>query len=225
MNGVLNVFKERGMTSRNVVDKIRRIYGIKKVGHGGTLDPEVAGVLPILINRATKIADYLHLEDKEYISELTLGEKRDTDDFTGQTEFVKEVPEIDEGLVREVINSFLGKSMQVPPIYSAKRLNGKRLYEYARKGQEVEIEPAEIEIYEVEIMKVDIQGHKILFRVKCSKGTYIRSLCRDIAERLGTSGYMSYLIRTESAGLRIEDAISIEIASSILRPADSVLIK
>lgn len=210
MNGVLNVFKERGMTSRNVVDRVRRIYGIKKVGHGGTLDPEVAGVLPVLINRATKIADYLHLENKEYITELTLGEKRDTDDFTGHLLSKDEVPILNEKIVLGALNSFLGKSMQIPPIYSAKRVNGKRLYEYARKGQEVEIKPSEVEIFAIELMNFDLSGHKLLFKVKCSKGTYIRSLCRDIAEKLRTSGYMSYLIRTESAGLRIEDAVSLE---------------
>lgn len=207
MNGVINVFKERGMTSHDVVYKVRKIFGTRKVGHAGTLDPEASGVLPVLINRATKIADYLHVEDKEYIAELTLGEERETDDFTGELVSVADVPNLNYELINSVFNSFVGESMQYPPIYSAKKVNGKKLYQYAREGLNVEIQPAKIVINKIEL--VSFTDKSIIFKVECSKGTYIRSLCRDIANAMNTVGYMSYLIRTKSGGLSIADSITL----------------
>lgn len=200
MDGVLNVFKEKGMTSHDVVSKIRKIYRMKKVGHAGTLDPEVAGVLPILIGRATKLNNYLR-GSKVYIGEVTLGIRTDTDDGSGNVLEQKRVPEMDEVKINQVFASFLGEQQQKPPVYSAKKIRGKKLYEYAREGNEPDIPYSTVYFHRLTALNIDIEHNKILFEAECSKGTYIRSFCRDIAEKLGTVGYMSYLIRTRSGTL------------------------
>lgn len=210
MDGVLTIFKEKGMTSHDVVSKVRKIYHTHKVGHGGTLDPQVAGVLPILIGKATKLNNYLS-GTKTYIGELTLGIRTDTDDFTGQSLEIAEVPNLTESKIREIFDSFQGKQLQKPPMYSARKIRGKKLYEYARAGEQVEVLTAEINISYIRVLTIDLPEKKILFEVECSRGTYIRSLCRDIAEKLGTVGHMSYLIRLKSGtGLTIHRAVPLK---------------
>lgn len=205
MNGIEIVDKPLGKTSFDMVSKIRKKYNIKKVGHIGTLDPMATGVLVILVGEATKLSDYLVEHDKEYIATIYLGEKTDTGDSEGKVIEKKEVTDnISKEKVENVLNSFLGKSNQIPPMYSAIKVNGKKLYELARKGEEVKRLPREIEITEINL--ISINNNTINFRVVCSKGTYIRTLCEDIAEKLGTVGYMKSLRRTRIGNFKIEDA-------------------
>ena len=203
MNGVIVVDKEKGKTSFDEIRKIRKEYNIKKVGHTGTLDPMATGVLPILVGEATKLSDYLMNHDKEYIAILTLGEKRSTGDSEGEVILKEKVSTLNKGKVEEVLEKFLGKISQVPPIYSAIKVNGKKLYEYARKGEKVEIKPREVTIFSIEL--IGIKQNNITFKVHCSKGTYIRSLCEDIAKELGTVGYMSSLKRTRVGNFTLDD--------------------
>lgn len=197
MDGVLNVFKEKGMTSHDVVAKVRKIYRTKKVGHAGTLDPEVAGVLPILVGRGTKLNNYLR-GNKIYIGELCLGVSTDTDDFTGKPLQIQPVPVMNSSDIKKVFLSFVGERLQKPPMYSARKIKGKKLYEYAREGEKLDVPATLIKIHQIEIINIDLDPNKVLFKVECSKGTYIRSLCRDLANELGTVGHMSYLIRMSS---------------------------
>ena len=211
MNGVIVVDKEKGKTSFDEIRKIRKEYNIKKVGHTGTLDPMATGVLPILVGEATKLSDYLMEHDKEYLATLTLGEKRDTGDSEDIVVETKEIPNINETEVKNVLKSFEGEISQIPPIYSAIKVNGKKLYEYAREGKQVEIKPRIVTIYNIKL--IEIKENNITFKVHCSKGTYIRTLCEDIAKKLGTVGYMSSLRRTRVGNFTLEDVgriISIE---------------
>ena len=212
MNGVILINKEKGISSFGVVAKIRKILNIKKVGHTGTLDPEATGLLPILVGNGTKISKYLIEHDKTYIAKLKFGIKTDTADSEG--EVIKKdnfkLDKKDEKFYIEIFNSFIGKSTQIPPIYSAIKVDGKKLYEYARKNEEVEIKPREIEIYNIKIISINYDENEIDFEVSCSKGTYIRTLCEDIAEKLETCGYMKELKRTRVDNFRIEDAITLE---------------
>lgn len=222
MNGIINCFKPKGMTSHDVVSFLRRTLKTKKVGHTGTLDPEVAGVLPICIGKSTKVAEYLLESDKEYIGELTLGFETDTQDFTGKilNESSKLVKE-DE--IREVFSRYLGDIEQIPPMYSALKYKGRKLYEYAREGIEVPREPRHSHISKLDIL--NIEDNKILFKVACSKGTYIRTLCDDIGKTLGTYGYMSYLLRTSSGNFHINDSYSLDYIESIeLDNIESIMI-
>ena len=189
MNGVIIVDKKKGRTSFDEIREIRKKYNIKKVGHAGTLDPMATGVLIILIGDATKLSDYLMDHDKEYIATLKLGQRTDTLDSEGQVIEEKEVPDLSKKNIEEVLFNLLGKSKQIPPMYSAIKVNGKKLYELARKGEEIERKEREIEIYEIKLIKIKEENKKISeieFKVKCSKGTYIRTLCEDIAKKLGT---------------------------------------
>lgn len=208
MNGVIIIDKEKGYTSHDVVNIIRKTLNIKKVGHTGTLDPNATGVLPILIGEATKISKYLIEHDKTYIAELTLGSKTTTGDIEGEIIERKNVPEITAIEVEKMLKTFIGKQEQTPPIYSAIKVNGKKAYEYARTGQEVQIKKREIEIHKIKL--ISYENQTITFEVSCSKGTYIRVLCEDIAEKLGTVGYMSNLKRTEVDNFKIEQAVTIE---------------
>ena len=211
MNGVIVVDKEKGKTSFDEIRKIRKEYNIKKVGHTGTLDPMATGVLPILVGEATKLSDYLMEHDKEYLATLTLGEKRDTGDSEGIVVETKEIPNVNEIELKNVLKSFKGEISQIPPIYSAIKVNGKKLYEYAREGKQVEIKPRIVTIYNIKL--IEIKENNITFKVHCSKGTYIRTLCEDIAKKLGTVGYMSSLRRTRVGNFTLEDVgriISIE---------------
>ncbi len=209
MHGIIIKDKPIGKTSFDIVREVKKEYNIKKVGHIGTLDPMATGVLVILIGSATKLSDYLMEHDKEYISTLFLGEKKDTGDSEGNTIETKEIPkDLDEEKIKNVLNFFLGKTKQIPPMYSAIKVDGRKLYEIAREGIEVERKQRNIEITEIELIKLtkkDGKINEITFRVVCSKGTYIRVLCEDIAEKLGTVGYMKSLKRTRIGKYKIED--------------------
>ena len=206
MNGVLIVDKEKGMTSFDVIRQIKREKKDNKIkiGHIGTLYPMATGVLPILLGEATKLSDYLMEHDKDYVAILKLGEKRSTGDQEGEVVETADIPEFDENKIKEVLNSFIGKSEQIPPMYSALKVNGKKLYELARQGIEVERKPRIIEITKIEL--ISINGNEVKFKVTCSKGTYIRTLCEDIAKKLGTVGYMADLRRTRVGNFKVENA-------------------
>ena len=211
MNGIIIINKNQGYTSHDIVHKIKKISK-EKVGHTGTLDPMAQGVLPILIGKATQCSKYLINHDKIYKVKLKLGIKTDTADSEGniieKTEISPEI--LNEQKILQAINSMKGKQEQIPPIYSAIKVNGKKLYEYARKGQEVEIKPRQIEIYNINLNNIDKENKIIEYTVNCSKGTYIRSLCEDIAKKLGTIGYMENLIRLKAGEFSIENSITLE---------------
>lgn len=211
MDGIILINKEKGCTSHDVVNKVKHIFN-EKVGHTGTLDPNATGLLPILIGKGTKLSAYLINHDKEYEVTLKLGIKTDTADSEGK---VINEQKVDNSIMQsekivKVLDSFIGKQMQTPPIYSAIKINGKKLYEYARKNIEVEIEPRQIEIFSIQLDEINEDEKIICFTVKCSKGTYIRSLCEDIAERLGTIGYMKELNRVKVGIFDIKNSIKIE---------------
>lgn len=209
MDGIIVINKEKGYTSHDVVAKLKKKLNISKVGHTGTLDPNATGVLPILIGKGTKFSKYLINHDKTYEVELELGTKTDTADIEGK---IVEEKSVDEEYVRnnllQVLKSFEGKQEQLPPIYSAIKKNGKKLYEYARAGEKVEIEVRQIEIYTIELLEYEEKN--VRFTVSCSKGTYIRSLCEDIANKLNTVGYMKNLKRLQVGNFNIENAICID---------------
>lgn len=209
MDGIIVINKEKEYTSHDVVAKLKKKLNISKVGHTGTLDPNATGVLPILIGKGTKFSKYLINHDKIYEVELELGKKTDTADIEGK---VIEEKNVDEKYIKEnllqVLESFIGKQEQIPPMYSAIKKNGKKLYEYARAGEKVEIEPRKIEIYKIDLNKYD--KNIITFVVSCSKGTYIRSLCEDIAKKLNTVGYMKNLKRLQVGEFNIKDAVYID---------------
>lgn len=206
INGILNVYKEKGYTSHDVVAKLRGIVGQKKIGHTGTLDPEAEGVLPVCLGKATKVCDLLTEKDKVYEAVLLLGKKTDTQDLTGKVLAEKPVTaEKDE--VERAIRSFEGAYDQIPPMYSALKVQGQKLCDLARKGIEVERKPRRVYIYKVEILQVDIP--RVVMRVHCSKGTYIRTLCHDIGKKLGCGGCMASLKRTEVAAFLEKDALTL----------------
>lgn len=209
MDGIIVINKEKEYTSHDVVAKLKKKLNISKVGHTGTLDPNATGVLPILIGKGTKFSKYLINHDKIYEVELELGKKTDTADIEGK---VIEEENVDEKYIKEnllqILESFVGKQEQIPPMYSAIKKNGKKLYEYARAGEKVDIEPRKIEIYKIDLNKYD--KNIISFVVSCSKGTYIRSLCEDIAEKLNTVGYMKNLKRLQVGKFNIKDAVYID---------------
>lgn len=208
MNGILNILKPTGMTSHDVVSSVRKILNMKKIGHAGTLDPNVAGVMVVCVGKGTKLSDYLMNGDKEYICELVLGQKTDTQDSYGTVVKQNDRLHVSLDRIESVLRDFEGEQLQVPPMYSAVKLNGKKLYEYARQNIEVE-KPGKIVCFkEIKLMKYE--ENKVLMNVKCSKGTYMRTLCNDIGERLGTYGHMGILIRTEAKGLHINNSVTLE---------------
>lgn len=211
MNGILIINKEKGCTSHDIVYKVKKIFN-EKVGHTGTLDPLAEGVLPILIGKGTLCSKYLINHDKKYVVNLALGQKTETADLEGKIIEEKNIPDkiLTQNKIEKVLKSFIGKQQQMPPIYSAIKVNGKKLYEYARKGQNVEIKPREIEIYDIKLMNIDAQKEQIQFEVFCGKGTYIRSLCEDIAEKLETVGYMESLKRIQVGDFKIEESSKIQ---------------
>ena len=210
MNGIIIINKPIGFTSQDVVSKVKKILNEKKAGHTGTLDPMATGVLPVLLGDATKISKYLIEHDKKYIATIQLGEKRNTGDCEGEVVEKSDIKILEEKIIIDILNSFVGKSMQIPPMYSAIKINGKKLYEYAREGVEVEIPSREIEVFEIELYEFNIEKQTIKFGVKCSKGTYIRVLCEDIAKKMGTVGYMSSLERIEVEEFSIEEAVTFQ---------------
>jgi len=227
MNGVINVLKPPQMTSFDVVHYIRKITKEKKVGHTGTLDPMAVGVLPVCIGKATKIVDYLMNGEKTYICEMKLGNVSDTFDRYGKFALPqdKEVS-IDYHKLKEVIDDFTGVIYQKPPAYSAIKINGERAYNLARKGIEVDLKERKIEIYNTTIKKIDSQS--VLMEVKCSKGTYIRSLCHDIGQKLGCGAYMNFLLRTKTGNFHINNSYTLEelsnmdISSALIKIDDAI---
>lgn len=210
MDGLIIINKPKDYTSHDIVNIVRKKLNIKKVGHTGTLDPNATGVLPILIGVGTKISKYLIEHKKTYVATIKLGKKTDTGDLEGKViEEDKEFDKINVQKIESVLNSFLGKQKQIPPMYSAIKINGKKLYEYAREEKEIERQARDIEIYNIILKKYNNED-EITFEVECSKGTYIRTLCEDIAEKLGTVGYMKELQRTKVDNFKIEESIKIE---------------
>lgn len=211
MDGILPLWKPKGMTSHDCVIKIRKLFRTKKVGHTGTLDPEVEGVLPICIGQATKIVSFLTDTEKTYIAELKLGMTTETEDSYGK--MIKEV-EVDsfpsEKEIDAVLEMFKGEITQVPPMYSAVKVNGRKLYEYARANEHVERPKRQVNISYIEKLAVDATNNTIRLKVVCSKGTYIRTLCVDIGEKLGYPAHMSFLKRTQTASFNEEDSITFE---------------
>lgn len=211
MDGILVINKSKGLTSNDIVKKVKKILNTK-VGHTGTLDPNATGVLPLLLGNATKISKYLINHDKEYEAVIKLGAKTTTADVEGKIIEEKEAnkEKLKKENIEEVLKSFIGKQQQIPPIYSAIKVNGKKLYEYARQGKEVEIKARNIEIYDLKLLKIDSKNDELTINVKCSKGTYIRSLCEDIAVKLETIGYMKELNRIQVGEFNIKDSVTIE---------------
>jgi tRNA pseudouridine55 synthase len=212
MDGILIVDKPQGCTSHDIVDFIRRKFGLKKVGHAGTLDPMATGVLVILIGKYTKSSNSFLGADKEYDATLTLGATSDTGDAWGKLTKSNRIPFSDPGseigILKSVFDKFLGEIEQVPPAYSAVKFKGKKLYEFARKGIEVKIAPRKVVIKELRIYKVD--GQEVSFSATCSKGTYIRQLCADIGNDLGCGAYLSRLCRTRSGEFTVKEAATLE---------------
>lgn len=209
MNGIIIIDKPLGKTSHDMVYFMRKLTGIKKVGHTGTLDPEATGVLPICIGSATKVADMLTLSDKRYTAELVLGMTTDTQDAEGEvlTECAVNVTAEE---IENAVKSFVGEIEQVPPMYSAIKQNGKKLYELARKGIEVERKKRKIKIYEINILSIDTEEYRVKIDVLCSKGTYIRTLCEDIGMKLGVGAYMNTLRRTMTGPFALSDSYTTE---------------
>lgn len=208
INGIINVYKEKGFTSFDVVAKLRGIAGQKKIGHTGTLDPDAVGVLPVCFGNATKLCDMLTDKSKEYIADFILGITTDTQDISGKILKTRPV-EISEERIREAVLSFSGSYEQIPPMYSALKVNGQRLYDLARQGKEIERKARHVEIPSIEIQSIDMKGSErpaIQMKVSCSKGTYIRTLCYDIGEKLGCGATMTELVRTRVGNFQIENA-------------------
>ncbi|WP_162523440.1 tRNA pseudouridine(55) synthase TruB [Calorimonas adulescens] len=208
MNGILNVYKPEGVSSNYVVQKIKKMFKLAKVGHGGTLDPFASGILPIFVNKATRLNNYIHSFDKEYVACIELGTATDTADYTGKVVKRMSVPDISEEKIKESLKNFVGQIEQVPPAYSAKKLNGIRAYDLARKGVHFSLVPIKVIIYSCDLLYYE--GDKIYIRVKCGSGTYIRTLCEDIACSLGTVGYVSYLERIRYGPLEKSNAIAFD---------------
>ncbi len=209
MEGVININKPTGMTSHDVVACLRRILDIKRIGHTGTLDPEATGVLPICVGKATKISELLTAARKQYVAEVCLGVVTDTLDAAG--EVLRTAPvTTDENEIRQTLQRFIGEISQIPPMYSAIKIDGKKLYELAREGKEIEREARQITIFGIELLNIDLENHKFSMKVDCSKGTYIRVLCQDIGEALGCGAHMSGLIRTRSGRFFIENSVTLE---------------
>lgn len=211
MDGIIVINKEKGCTSHDVVRSVKKLFG-KKVGHTGTLDPNATGVLPILIGKGTELSQFLINHDKKYIATIKLGIKTDTADVEGKVVEEKNVDltKLNEESINSILKSMIGKQKQTPPMYSAIKVNGKKLYEYARAGKNVEIPEREIEIYDLKLINLDIDSKLITYEIHCSKGTYVRTVCEEIAKKIETVGYMQDLQRTMVGDFKIEDAISIE---------------
>lgn len=204
MDGILVVDKPKGITSHDVVDVVRRRFGMRRVGHAGTLDPMATGVLVMLLGRATKLAGTFLKDDKEYVATLFFGRSTDTQDATGKVLEKKDVNGLDIDTVRKALESFRGNMEQIPPMVSAKKYKGKKLYELARKGKTIPRKPCPITIHEIELL--EFAPPEVIFRVKCSKGTYVRTLCEDIGRSLGYPAHMSALKRTQSGRFSLKEA-------------------
>lgn len=207
-DGIFNVLKPPGMTSHDVIAFLRRVLNTKKVGHGGTLDPDAAGVLPVFTGTATRLLEFAVEGRKQYLVEVTLGKQTDTGDDSGSVVKEMPVPEFTEETLQKVLQSFLGKQKQLPPMYSAIKINGQKLYQLARKGVEVERELRDIEVYKLELL--NFTANTLTLAVECSKGTYIRVLGEDIATALGTCGTMSFLLRTQVGSYHLNESYTLQ---------------
>lgn len=208
INGVIVVNKPSGLTSHDVVLKIRKVFPGVKVGHGGTLDPQATGVLPIFLGRATALTAQVTNLDKEYEGEMVLGEERDTQDGDGKVISQKGIEGIRDDMIKEAFKKFQGEIEQVPPMYSAVRIKGKRLYKLARSGKVVERSPRKVHIFSLDILKIDLPV--VEFKVSCSKGTYIRTLASDIGRELGCGAYLARLSRTRTGDYCIERSVQLD---------------
>ena len=228
-SGIIIIDKPQGWTSQDVAARLRRVFGTRRVGHGGTLDPMATGVLPVMVGRATRGAAFLENARKQYMATLRLGLLTDTEDITGTVLEIRPVT-VGREDVEAMFRRFLGRQMQVPPMYSAVKVDGKKLYTLARQGRHIERAPRPIEIYRLEL--VQVQDRDYTFLVDCSKGTYIRTLCKDIGLALGCGGTMAALRRTQAGAYSLDDAISLEClldmaeagdpVERLLRPVDSL---
>ena len=224
LSGIVNLKKEAGMTSHDAVFKLRKILKEKKIGHGGTLDPDVTGVLPIAVGKATRLIEYMQEEGKIYEGEITLGISTTTEDASGEVVEVTPVsPDLSQEMVDQAMAAFVGQVVQIPPMYSAVKVDGRKLYEYARAGQEVERPKRTIEISSFErtsplVAEGDLV--RFTFRVKCGKGTYVRTLSVDLGAKLGYASHMSKLERTGSAGLTLDDALTLAEISDLVEKED-----
>lgn len=229
IHGIINVYKEKGYTSHDVVAKLRGIAGQKKIGHTGTLDPDAEGVLPVCLGKATKVCELLTDKDKTYRAVLFLGQTTDTQDASGTVLETSDVSNLNESQVTEAVQSFVGEYAQIPPMYSALKVGGKKLYELAREGKTVERKARNVMIHSIKILRVDLP--RVEMEVSCSKGTYIRTLCHDIGEKLGVGGCMESLLRVQVGCFVLADSLRLsEIQKAkedgnlekILQPIDSV---
>lgn len=219
--GFLNIYKPVGMTSHDVVAVLRRVTKIKQIGHTGTLDPFAEGVLPVCIGKATRLIEYLQ-DDKEYLATVQFGASTNTFDLDGEKTFTSDKKVKKEEII-EALKSFEGEISQLPPIFSAIKVKGKKLYEYARKGEEVEIQPRKVFIENIELNSFDEESQQAQVLIKCSKGTYIRSIANDLGEKLGCGGYLVKLVRTQAGNFRVENSIQldgIDVENNLLNPID-----
>lgn len=219
--GFLNIYKPVGMTSHDVVSVLRRVTKIKQIGHTGTLDPFAEGVLPICIGKATRLIEYLQ-DDKEYLATVQFGAATNTFDLDGEKVFTSD-KKVSRDDIKEGLKSFEGEISQLPPIFSAIKVKGKNLYEYARKGEEVEIQPRKVVIENIELKNFDEELQQAQILLKCSKGTYIRSIANDLGKNLGCGGYLIKLIRTQAGKFRVENSVQldgIDVESNLINPLD-----
>lgn len=219
--GFLNIYKPVGMTSHDVVSVLRRVTKIKQIGHTGTLDPFAEGVLPICIGKATRLIEYLQ-DDKEYLATVQFGAATNTFDLDGEKVFTSD-KRVSRDDIKEGLKSFEGEILQLPPIFSAIKVKGKKLYEYARKGEEVEIQPRKVVIENIELKNFDEELQQAQILLKCSKGTYIRSIANDLGKNLGCGGYLIKLIRTQAGKFRVENSVQldgIDVESNLINPLD-----
>ncbi len=211
--GFLNVYKPKGLTSHDVVAKLRKITKIRQIGHTGTLDPFATGVLPVCIGKATRLIEYLE-DDKEYLATVQFGKNTDSYDIDGEVTATFD-KRVNQDELEDVLGNFRGEIMQLPPIYSAVKVNGKKLYEYARKGEDVEIKPRKVFISKLELLDFDVETQSAKLLVACSKGTYIRSIACDVGRMLGCGGYLTALERTKAGKFKLETAVRLEDLSEL----------
>lgn len=218
MNGIINVLKPPGMMSNGVVVFLRRVLGVKKIGHTGTLDPGAAGVLPICVGRCTRLSDYIMNHEKTYIAEISFGKSTDTLDAYGK--MTAERPSsVSESELSDVCKGFIGEIEQLPPMYSAIKINGKKLYQIARSGKDADVPVRKVNIYSIDILK-KTGAQSWLLKVRCSKGTYVRTLLKDIGEKLGELAYTSFLMRESSGGYCVNDAYTLDEIRSMAENGD-----
>ena len=215
MDGIIVIRKEKGYTSHDVVAKLRGILHMKKIGHTGTLDPDAEGVLPVALGKATKLVDLITDKEKTYEAVMRLGVVTDTQDMTGTILSQTEQISVTEKEVKEAAESFLGEQLQIPPMFSALKVNGKKLYELAREGKTVERKPRPVHFYQIEILEINLP--LVRYRVVCSKGTYIRTLCHDMGEKLGCGAAMESLVRTKVGKFELKDAITLAQAEEAVK--------